>query len=84
MAKKAGISREKYKNIKRMDHKQMEQFVINLYNEAYNDGKAAAGLKMINLSDVAAAVTEIKGIGTKKVAEIVEAINKLYEGGTAC
>lgn len=80
MAKKIGITREQYKRFKRMDHKQMEDFIVNLYNEGYEDGKAAAGQR-VKPSDIASVLVDIKGVGTKKAAEIMAAINKLYEGG---
>jgi len=81
MAKKIGITRAQYKGVKRMDHKQMEDFIVNLYNDGFNDGKEAAGTKRIKPSDIAVAIMEVKGIGTKKAAEIMAAVNKLYEGG---
>ncbi len=81
MAKGIKLNREQYKNIKRMDHKQMETFVVNTYNAGYEDGKKTAGSR-VKPSDIAVAISEIKGIGTKKAAEIMAAVNKLYEGGT--
>jgi hypothetical protein len=77
---KTKITREQYKRYKRMDHKQMEDFIVNIYNEGYEDGKEAAGQK-VKPSDIAAALVDIKGVGTKKIAEIMAAINKLYERG---
>ena len=81
MAKGIKLNREQYKNVKRMDHKQMETFIVNVYNEGYEDAKKAAGGR-VKPSDIAVAISEIKGIGTKKAAEIMAAVNKLYEGGT--
>lgn len=82
MAKGIKLNREQYKNVKRMDHKQMETFIVNVYNEGYEDSKKAAGGR-IKPSDIAVAISEIKGIGTKKAAEIMATVNKLYEqGGT--
>ena len=80
-AKKIRITRQQYKNFKRMDHKQVEDFIVNLYNEGFSDGKEAVGAKRIKPSDIAIAITEVKGIGTKKAAEIMAAVNKLYEKG---
>lgn len=80
MAKGIKLNREQYKNVKRMDHKQMETFIVNVYNEGYEDGKKAAGSR-VKPSDIATALVDIKGVGTKKAAEIMAAINKLYEGG---
>lgn len=78
MAKGIKLNREQYKSVKRMDHKQMETFIVNMYNEGYEDGKTAAG-KRVKPSDIAAILVDIKGIGTKKAAEIMVAVNKLYE-----
>ena len=80
MAKGLKLNREQYKRVKRMDHKQMEDFICNMYNEGYADGKAAAELR-IKPSDIATVLVEIKGVGTKKAAEIMAAVNKLYERG---
>ena len=58
----------------------MEDFICNMYNEGYADGKAAAE-PMIKPSDIATVLVEIRGVGTKKAAEIMAAINKLYDKG---
>ena len=50
-----------------------------MYNGGYEDGKKAAGQK-VKASDIAAALMDIKGIGVKKAAEIMAAVNRLYEG----
>jgi hypothetical protein len=78
MAKKFGITRDQYKNVKRMDHKQMETFMVNLYNEGFDDGKQAADTKRVKPSDIAVAISEVKGVGTKKAAEIMAAVNELF------
>ena len=72
------LTREQYKKIKRMDHKQMETFVLNMYNEGFEDGKKEEGSR-IKPSDIASVLVDIKGVGTKKAAEIMTAVNKLYE-----
>lgn len=80
MAKGLKLNREQYKGVKRMVHKQMEDFICNMYNEGYADGKAAAEPR-IKPSDIATVLVEIRGVGTKKAAEIMAAINKLYDKG---
>ena len=80
MAKGLQLNREQYKRVKRMDHKQMEEFICNMYNEGYKEGRAAAEPR-IKPSDIATVLIEIKGVGTKKAGEIMEAVNKLYERG---
>lgn len=80
MAKGLKLNREQYKRVKRMDHKQMEDFICNMYNEGYEDGKKASA-PAVKPSDIATALVEIKGVGTKKASEIMAAINRLYERG---
>ena len=82
MAKGLQLNREQYKRVKRMDHKQIEDFIVKMYNEGYADGKQAAGSTRVKPSDIATAIMEVKGIGTKKAAEIMAVVNKLYEGGS--
>ncbi len=72
------LNREQYKSVKRMDHRKMEDFIFHVYSEGYTDGKKAAG-RDIKLSDIAAALVDVKGIGTKKTAEVMRAISGLYE-----
>jgi hypothetical protein len=79
MAKGLKLNREQYKSVKRMDHKQMEDFICNTYNEGHEDGRKAAEPR-IKPSDIATVLIDIKGVGTKKAAEIMAAVNKLYEG----
>ncbi len=78
MSKGLKLNREQYKRLKRMCHKQMEDFICDMYNEGYTDGKEAAGPK-ISPSDIASALIEIKDIDIKKAAEIMVVVNKLYE-----
>lgn len=42
MAKKVGITRQQYKDIKKKDHQQMNAFLIRFWQDGYNDGLAAA------------------------------------------
>ena len=79
MKKRLNLNREQYKRIKRMDHKQMEDFIYKAYHEGYADGKTAAE-PQIKMSDIASALMEIKGVGTKKVEEIMAKLNNLHGG----
>lgn len=84
MANRASkITRDQYKAVKRMDHKTMEDFVEKIYTEGYKDGKKSSRNR-VKASDIATVLVDIKGIGTKKAAEIMGAINKLYEPNTEC
>lgn len=80
MNKGLKLNREQYKKIKIMDHKQMENFMRNIYSEGCAAGKAAAQQK-VKASDIASVLAGIKGVGTKKASEIMEAVNRLYESG---
>lgn len=80
MAKGLKLNREQYKRVKHMDHKQMEDFICNMYNEGYEDGKAAAEPR-VKASDIASVLIGIKGVGAGKANEIMAAVNKLYERG---
>lgn len=80
MIKGLNFTREKYKRVKRMDRKQMEVFMITLYKEGYQEGKKDAEPK-VKFADIASVITSVKGVGTKKAAEIMAALSRLYEGG---
>lgn len=79
MEKEKGITRAQYKILKRMDHKQMEKFIKNLYTEGYKEGKKAAQ-PSVKPSDIAEVLVGVKGIGIKKATEIMKVINELYIG----
>lgn len=82
MAKGIKLNREQYKSVKRMNHKQMETFICNMYNEGYEDGKKAAEPK-VKPSDIASTLVDTKGVETKVAAEIMAAVNALYTGRTS-
>jgi len=66
------LTRAKYKEIKILDHNKMTQFLANLYREGIAEGmKRAEGLNMDELKE---AVLSVKGIGEKKAADIVAAV----------
>ena len=75
---KIKLTREQYRKFKCMNHKQMEEFVTSMYNEAYETGRKAADPK-VKMSDIAVAITEVRGIDTQKASEIMSAINILYD-----
>lgn len=79
MAKKTGITREQYKNIKKKDHAQMEAFLIRYWQDGYNDGMAAAKKANISPADIEKEIKDIKGLGEVKVNAIMQRIYKLYE-----
>ncbi len=79
MAKKVGITRQQYKDIKKKDHQQMNAFLIRFWQDGYNDGLAAAKKANISPVDIENAISGIKGMGETKVKAVMQRIYKLYE-----
>lgn len=74
MAKKFELNRKVYKNIKKMDHNQMNNFMKSMYDSGFKDGQASVPSLDINL--IEKALLSVKGIGEKKAADILVAIEK--------
>lgn len=55
------IDRNMYKDIKKLDHQQMESFLTDVYKSGYQDGKAS--VTKVELQDVENALQTVKGIG---------------------
>ena len=66
------INRKEYERIKRYDHNQMNNYVKSIYKSGFEDGKAAVPGMDIKCIDVV--LKNIKGIGEKRAAEIVKAL----------
>ena len=79
MAKKVGITRQQYKDIKKKDHQQMNAFLIRFWQDGYNEGLAAAKKANISPADIENAISGIKGMGETKVKAVMQRIYKLYE-----
>ena len=71
--RKLELTRKMYKDIKKKDHQQMNDYLKNLYKLGFDDGLASACIDYDVLKKV---LLEVKGIGLVK-AEAV--INKLKE-----
>ena len=56
------LSRKVYKDVKKMDHQQMDTFWRKLYETAYKDGRQDA--EGLSEDDVKAVILSIKGIGS--------------------
>ena len=67
------LTRKVYKDIKKKDHQQMNDYMTALYKQGFDDGLASATIDYDVLKKV---LLEVKGIGVVK-AEAV--INKLKE-----
>lgn len=70
------INRTKYKDIKRYDHKQMEDFLTDVYKNGYADGKRIRARS--RAQDVEAALKDVKGIGPVVWNRIKERLAELF------
>lgn len=70
------INRTKYKDIKRYDHQQMEDFLTDVYKNGYVDGKES--VTGVELQDVEAALKDVKGIGPVVWNRIQEHLAELF------
>jgi len=76
MAKQV-LNRKEYKDIKKMDHNQMSDFMERIYMRGFEAGKkSASGLSEEETKE---AILQIKGIGEKKATDIVEALRAAHE-----
>lgn len=73
MAKQV-LNRKEYKDIKKMDHSQMSNFMEKIYMRGYEAGKkSASGLSEEETKE---AILQIKGIGEKKANDIVQVLTQ--------
>lgn len=70
------INRTKYKDIKRYDHQQMEDFLTDVYKNGYTDGKES--VTGVELQDVEKALQGVKGIGPIVWNRIKERLAELF------
>lgn len=67
------ITREKYKDIKKMDRRQMELFLRDLHAEGFNAGISTMASKVSER--VSTALKNTPGIGEKRYNDLMDAIN---------
>ena len=72
--KKFELNRKEYLKIRKMDHYQMKNFMQSMYKSGFEDGQASVPTLEIGL--IKKALLNIKGIGEKKAADILVAIEK--------
>ena len=70
------INRTKYKDIKRYDHKQMEDFLTDVYKNGFIDGQES--VTGVELQDVEDALHGVKGIGPVVWERIKERLAELF------
>ena len=68
------INRKEYQNIRKMDHNQMNLYLQEIYKSGYAEGvKSVPG---IDISKIGRILLGVKGLGAKRVADILEALEK--------
>ena len=72
--KKFELNRKVYQSVKKMDHNQMNNFMQNMYDSGFKDGQAS--VPRLDISLIKKALLNVKGIGEKKAADIIIAIEK--------
>lgn len=65
-----GIDRETYKQTKKMDREKMSQFLTDIYDMGYEDGKS----ECISLIEIEKRFSQINGIGKKRVKELMNVL----------
>lgn len=72
------INRKEYQNIRKMDHNQMNLYLQEIYKNAYMDGFKAGteSVPGIDIAEIQKVLLSIKGLGAKRVASILEALEK--------
>lgn len=73
---KYNTSKEQYRKIKQMNHRQMEDFLNNLVADSYNQGVDYA-LKDVS-SCIEKGLSNAKGVGDKRYRDIIESISKAF------
>ena len=67
------LNRKVYKDLKKKDHQQMNDFLTSLYKQGFDDGLKSASINYEVLKEV---LLSVKGIGLVKADAV---INKLKE-----
>lgn len=71
------ISRELYRKIKNMNHREMENYLAGVYTEGFDNG--VDSLTKTVASKIIRGLENTKGIGEKRMADIIDNINKEME-----
>ena len=70
------INRKLYKDIKKYDHKQMNDFLTRLYQNGYNDAikKLSEERTQPDPEEIKAKLLTIKGVGIVKAQQIMDVL----------
>lgn len=68
------LNRKVYKDIKKKDHQQMNDYMTALYKQGFDDGLASATIDYDVLKKV---LLEVKGIGVVKAEAVINRLKEL-------
>lgn len=72
------LNKELYKEIKKMDRKEMDEFFLGVYNKGFRDG-TEAGNKADFKIKLVTVLQETKGVGEKTIEKVLHTLKKLEE-----
>ena len=72
--RKLELTRKVYKDIKKKDHQQMNDYLKNLYKLGFDDGISSASIDYDVLKKV---LLEVKGIGVVKADAVINRLKEL-------
>ena len=72
--RKLELTRKTYKDIKKKDHQQMNDYMTALYKQGFDDGIASASIDYDVLKKV---LLEVKGIGVVKAEAVINELKEL-------
>ena len=72
--RKLELTRKMYKDIKKKDHQQMNDYLKNLYKLGFDDGLASDSIDYDVLKKV---LLEVKGIGVVKAEAVINRLKEL-------
>ncbi len=75
------LNRKQYKQIKKYDHQQMNDWATSIYKSGYTDAMQKFNKESISLEDVEIVISGISGIGEKRKQAIMKALNEKLKGG---
>lgn len=75
--KNVTINRKEYEKIKKYDRTQMDTFIQSVYKSGFEDGKSSVpGIDISKISDI---LLTVKGLGAKRVTDIIKALERGFE-----
>lgn len=70
------LDRNLYRQIKNMNKSELNQFIHNVYNTGKEDALSKIEITEINIEQIRAEISEIKGIGENRLNQIMDIISK--------